>query len=121
MNTKTKSGLGWSLHLGRWLGIDVYLHFTFLLLLAFIGLSQGLIGRSLDAAVGGVLFFTGLFVCVLLHEYGHALAARRYGIGRTQEAAAAQRSLPPHMPPVIGAPRVITGLQPSRGNATCVQ
>ena len=37
MNTKTKSGLGWSLHLGRWLGIDVYLHFTFLLLLAFIG------------------------------------------------------------------------------------
>jgi len=81
MNTKTRSGLGWSLHLGRWLGIDVYLHFTFLLLLAFIGLSQGLIGRSLDAALGGVLFFTGLFVCVLLHEYGHALAARRYGIG----------------------------------------
>jgi len=81
MNTKTKSGLGWSLHLGRWLGIDVYLHFTFLLLLAFIGLSQGLIGRSLDAALGGVLFFTGLFVCVLLHEFGHALAARRYGIG----------------------------------------
>jgi len=80
MNTKTKSGMGWSLHLGRWLGIDVYLHFTFLLLLAFIGLSQGLIGRSLDAALGGVLFFTGLFVCVLLHEYGHALAARRYGI-----------------------------------------
>ena len=49
----------------------------FLLLLAFIGLSQGLIGRSLDAALGGVLFFTGIFVCVLLHEYGHALAARR--------------------------------------------
>ena len=80
MNTKTKSGMGWSLHLGRWLGIDVYLHFTFLLLLAFIGLSQGVIGRSLDAALGGVLFFGGLFFCVLLHEYGHALAARRYGI-----------------------------------------
>lgn len=80
MNTKTKSGLGWSLHLGRWLGIDVYLHFTFLLLLAFIGLSHGLVGRSLDAALAGVLFFGGLFVCVLLHEYGHALAARRYGI-----------------------------------------
>ena len=81
MNTKTKSSMGWSLHLGRWLGIDVYLHFTFLLLLAFIGLSHGLVGRSFDAALGGVLFFTGLFVCVLLHEYGHALAARRYGIG----------------------------------------
>jgi len=81
MNTKSKSGLGWSLHLGRWLGIDVYLHFTFLLLLAFIGVAHGLAGRSMEAALGGVLFFAGLFVCVLLHEYGHALAARRYGVG----------------------------------------
>lgn len=80
MNTKTKSSFGWSLHLGRWLGIDVYIHITFLLLLAFIGLSQGIAAGSAGAAVGGVLFFAGLFVCVLLHEYGHALAARRYGI-----------------------------------------
>jgi Zn-dependent protease/CBS domain-containing protein len=81
MNTKTKSALGWSFHLGRLLGIDVYIHFTFLLLLAFIGLSHGLAGRSAEAALNGALFFVGLFVCVLLHEYGHALAARRYGIG----------------------------------------
>jgi Zn-dependent protease/predicted transcriptional regulator len=81
MNTKTKSSFGWSLHLGRWLGIDVYIHITFLLLLAFIGLSHGVAGRSVGAALNGVLFFAGLFVCVLLHEYGHALAARRYGIG----------------------------------------
>lgn len=80
MNTKPKSSFGWSLHLGRWLGIDVYIHITFLLLLAFIGLSQGIAGGSAGAAIGGVLFFAGLFVCVLLHEYGHALAARRYGI-----------------------------------------
>lgn len=73
--------MGWSLRLGRWLGIDVYIHITFLLLLAFIGLSHGLAARSAGAALGGVLFFAGLFVCVLLHEYGHALAARRYGIG----------------------------------------
>ena len=71
----------WSFKLGRILGIDVYVHFTFLLLLAFIGLSHGLAGRSAEAALNGVLFFSGLFVCVLLHEYGHALAARRYGIG----------------------------------------
>lgn len=80
MITNTKSGMAWSLHLGRWLGIDVYLHVTFLVLLAFIGLSQGLVGGSLNAAITGVLFFGGLFFCVLLHEYGHALAARRYGI-----------------------------------------
>lgn len=80
MTTKTRSGMGWSLHLGRWLGIDVYLHVTFLLLLAFIGLSHGLAARSVEAALDGVTFFAGLFVCVLLHEYGHALAARHYGI-----------------------------------------
>jgi Zn-dependent protease len=81
MRTKTKSGMGWSLHVGRWLGIDVYIHVTFLLLLAFIGLSHGIVARSAEAALGGVMFFAGLFVCVLLHEYGHALAARGYGIG----------------------------------------
>jgi Zn-dependent protease/CBS domain-containing protein len=80
MNTKTKSGRGWSLPLGRWLGIDIYIHITFLLLLAFIGLSQGIASGSAGAALSGVLFFVGLFVCVVLHEYGHALAARRYGI-----------------------------------------
>ncbi len=70
----------WSLKLGRLLGIDVYVHFTFLALLGFIGLSHWLAGRSLAAAANGMIFFFGLFVCVLLHEYGHALAARRYGI-----------------------------------------
>lgn len=70
----------WSLKLGRMLGIDVYVHFTFLALLGFIGLSHWLAGRNLAAAANGMIFFLGLFVCVLLHEYGHALAARRYGI-----------------------------------------
>jgi Zn-dependent protease/predicted transcriptional regulator len=70
----------WSLKLGRLLGIDVYVHFTFLLLLGFIGLSHWLAGRNLTAAANGMIFFLGLFACVLLHEYGHALAARRYGI-----------------------------------------
>jgi Zn-dependent protease len=70
----------WSIKLGRYLGIDVYLHFTFLLLLGFIGLSHWLTGRSAGAALDGVVFFLALFACVLLHEYGHALMARRYGI-----------------------------------------
>jgi Zn-dependent protease len=70
----------WSLKIGRILGIDVYVHLTFLLLLGLIGVTQWLNGRSLEAALSGVFFFGGLFLCVLLHEYGHALAARRYGI-----------------------------------------
>ena len=70
----------WSFKLGRILGIDVYIHFTFMLLLGFVGLAHWLPERSLEAALTGMLFFAGLFVCVLLHEYGHALAARKYGI-----------------------------------------
>jgi Zn-dependent protease/predicted transcriptional regulator len=70
----------WSFKLGRLLGIDVYIHFTFLLLLGFIGLSHWMADRNLAAAANGMIFFLCLFACVLLHEYGHALRARRYGI-----------------------------------------
>jgi len=74
------STMKWSFKLGRILGIDVFVHVTFLLLLGFIGVAHWLQGQSLTAAIAGVLFFSCLFLCVLLHEYGHALAARRYGI-----------------------------------------
>ncbi|MEI2722481.1 MAG: site-2 protease family protein [Verrucomicrobiota bacterium] len=80
MKVKNANRNTWSFRLGRMLGVDVYVHFTFLLLLGFIGVAHGLAGRSVDAALTGVLFFAGIFLCVLLHEFGHALAARRYGI-----------------------------------------
>ena len=70
----------WSFKLGRILGIDVYIHFTFFLLLGFIGLTQWMASRNPGSAVVAVLFFLSLFACVLLHEFGHALAARGYGI-----------------------------------------
>ncbi|MEZ4325962.1 MAG: site-2 protease family protein [Polyangiales bacterium] len=70
----------WTYRLGRWLGIDVYVHATFLGLLAFFGLSTGL-GQGLAAGVSEVLWTVALFGSVVLHEYGHALAARYFGIG----------------------------------------
>lgn len=71
----------WSFKLGRFLGVDVFVHSTFLLLLAVIGFAHWMPERSLAAALGGVLFFALLFFCVLLHEYGHVLMARRFGVG----------------------------------------
>ncbi|MBC8125716.1 MAG: site-2 protease family protein [Gloeobacteraceae cyanobacterium ES-bin-144] len=71
----------WSFKLGRFLGIDVFVHFTFMVLLCFIGIAHWVAGQSFAAAFSGVLFFGCLFACVLLHEYGHALMARYFGIG----------------------------------------
>jgi len=70
----------WSWKLGRFLGIDVFMHFTFLLLIGWVLLSHWAAGESLEAAIEGVGFILALFGCVVLHEYGHALTARRYGI-----------------------------------------
>lgn len=70
----------WSLKFGKLLGIDVYLHFTFLLLLAFLGFVYWRATHNVEEALRGVAFIVALFGCVVLHELGHALMARRYGI-----------------------------------------
>ena len=62
-------------------GIGVYVHWSFLilpLLIAGSALSQG---SGIAAAVQSVLFVLAIFGCVLLHELGHALMARQFGIG----------------------------------------
>lgn len=71
----------WSYRLGRIAGIDVNIHATFALLIAWVLLTHWLTGQTLNAAIGGLAFVTAIFGCVLLHELGHALAARRFGIG----------------------------------------
>jgi stage IV sporulation protein FB len=71
--------MSWSIPLFRAAGTEVRLHLTFLLLLAWIGLAHGAQG-GMEAALGGILFILLLFGCVLLHEFGHVLAGRRYGI-----------------------------------------
>ena len=70
----------WSWKIGTLAGIETRIHLTFLLLLVWVGASHWIASRSMDAALSGTAFILALFGCVLLHELGHALAARRYGI-----------------------------------------
>lgn len=70
----------WSWKIGEFLGIGIYMHATFPLLLGFVALPVLMRGGDLLDALANILFVMVLFVCVVLHEYGHALAARRYGI-----------------------------------------
>ncbi len=70
-----------SLRLFTWLGIPVHVHWTF----SFIFFYAFWLGHTGDLSIWSTLgilsFFLALFGCVLLHEYGHALAARYYGVG----------------------------------------
>jgi len=70
----------WQWKLGRFAGIDVFVHATFLLLIGWVGYSHWLARRDWGDVLSGILFILALFLCVVLHEYGHALTARRYGI-----------------------------------------
>ena len=70
----------WQWKLGRFAGIDVFVHATFVLLIGWVGYSQWLENRNWGDVFNGILFILALFLCVVLHEYGHALTARRYGI-----------------------------------------
>ncbi|MBV9129310.1 MAG: site-2 protease family protein [Verrucomicrobia bacterium] len=71
--------MGSSLKIASFFGIEVRIHVTFLLFLAWIWFSSYELEGS-SGAVKGVLFILILFACVLLHEFGHALAARAFGI-----------------------------------------
>jgi len=71
--------MGWSLTIGHIGGTAVRLHFTFLLFLVWIGLADYAAGGP-AAAVDSVAFLILVFLCVTLHEFGHILTARRFGI-----------------------------------------
>lgn len=73
----------WSFPIGTIAGTVVRIHVTFLLFLVWIGGAQWRSGGA-EAALAGVTFIVLIFACVLAHEFGHILAARRYGI-RTPE------------------------------------
>jgi Zn-dependent protease/predicted transcriptional regulator len=58
---------------------EIRIHITFLLLLLWIAVAYYVRG-GMHAAIEGVVFIIALFACVVLHEFGHVLAARTYGI-----------------------------------------
>jgi len=72
--------MNWSWKIGQVAGIGIFLHWTFLILIAWILFSYVAQGESLAAAMLGAGFILALFGCIILHELGHALTARRYGI-----------------------------------------
>jgi Zn-dependent protease/CBS domain-containing protein len=71
--------MSWSFPIGTVKGTVIRIHLTFVLFLVWIGLSHYAQGGQ-RSAFEGVLFISLLFACVLLHEFGHVFAARRYGV-----------------------------------------
>jgi Zn-dependent protease len=70
----------WSLNIGRVFGIRLEVHVTFLLFLGWVAMDQGLLAGRPEAALQAVMLTLLVFACVVLHELGHALTARRFGV-----------------------------------------
>jgi stage IV sporulation protein FB len=71
--------VAWSFPIGRLFGIQLRVHATFFLLLAWVGADAWMAGGA-GAAGFRIVEILLLFVCVVAHEFGHALTARRFGI-----------------------------------------
>ncbi len=70
----------WSWRIATFAGIDVFIHATFLLIIGWVGLTYWQQTGTLTGVLEGILFILVLFSFVVMHEFGHALTARRYGI-----------------------------------------
>lgn len=71
--------LKWSLYMGSFSGIRLYIHWTFLLLIGW-GLIGDIARRGFPEGLLTVAFILAAFLCVTLHEFGHAITARKYRI-----------------------------------------
>jgi Zn-dependent protease len=69
-----------SLFLGKYKNVKVFIHWTFSLLLLWIIISNLRQGMPWIDIFWIIIFVLALFFCVVLHEFGHALAAQKYGI-----------------------------------------
>ena len=73
--------MGRSLYIGTYLGIPVKVHWSFGLILLLIGYIIYDEGYNPRESTSLIMYVFSLFLCVILHEYGHALAARKFGVG----------------------------------------
>ena len=71
--TPTRQG---SFHLFRFTGVDVFLHWTWFVVATYQVSSRD---RGYSSLTWNVLEYLALFLIVLLHEFGHALACRQAG------------------------------------------
>jgi Zn-dependent protease len=72
--------MSWSWKICRIAGIPIYVHWTFLILIAWLVYGHWAAGHDVSTTLEGVGFVLSIFGCVVLHELGHALTARRFGI-----------------------------------------
>jgi Zn-dependent protease len=71
--------MAWSFTIARPAGIEVRVHLTFFALLAWAAGSAWAESGTVEAGLGAAVWVLAVFGIVVLHELGHALAARRYG------------------------------------------
>ncbi|HLF53475.1 site-2 protease family protein [Flavobacterium sp.] len=69
-----------SFKIGNIAGINLFIHWTFSILIAYIVFSNYRAGQNAEQIIWSVIFILSIFVTVLMHEMGHALAAKRFNI-----------------------------------------
>lgn len=69
------------LKLGTFFGIGLYVHWSFALLIAYVVYATWVTGAAVSMIAFSVAQLLTVFACVTLHEYGHALSARRFDVG----------------------------------------
>jgi Zn-dependent protease/predicted transcriptional regulator len=70
----------WSLSLGKLFGIKLFVHWTFSILILWIIIANVTMGQSIGQVLMAIAFILTVFLCVTLHELGHALTAKRFNI-----------------------------------------